>query len=75
MQKKQMSSIKRRKYDQNFKQEVLKMTDNQIVREVSKRMGIGENLLYKWRNERESSLPAVEKAANSEIDELKKQLK
>jgi len=34
MQKKQMSSIKRRKYDQNFKQEVLKMTDNQIQQHI-----------------------------------------
>lgn len=75
MQKKKASAIKRRKYDEAFKNEVLKMTEHQTVREVSERMGIGENLLYKWRAERHSNLPISEKVANSEVEELKKQLK
>lgn len=75
MQKKKVSAIKRRKYDEAFKNEVLKMTEHQTVREVSERMGIGENLLYKWRAERHSNLPISEKVANSEVEELKKQLK
>lgn len=75
MQKKKVSAIKRRKYDEAFKNEVLKMTEHQTVREVSERMGIGENLLYKWRAERHSNLPTSEKVANSQVEELKKQLK
>jgi transposase-like protein len=46
------TSIKKpRKYDENFKQEVLKMTKTQSVAEVARSMGIGENLLYKWRSD------------------------
>lgn len=40
----------RRKYDSDFKQEALKMVeDGRSVSEVSRALGIGENLLYRWR--------------------------
>jgi transposase len=44
------TTIKRRKYDASFKKEVLKMVaDGRPVNEVSQTLGIGENLIYKWR--------------------------
>lgn len=40
----------RRKYDAEFKQEALKMVEaGRSVSEVSQGLGIGENLLYRWR--------------------------
>lgn len=41
----------RRKYDANFRDEVIKMVLNGCpVREVSQSLGIGENLIYKWKS-------------------------
>ena len=40
----------RRKYDSEFKQEALRMVeDGRSVSEVAQALGIGENLLYRWR--------------------------
>ena len=70
------TSIKKpRKYDENFKQEVLKMTKTQSVAEVARSMGIGENLLYKWRSDQKSKETPHSLVVNSEIEELRKQLK
>lgn len=45
----------RRKYDAEFKQQVLQMIYNgRPVREVAESLGIGENLIYKWRSRQES---------------------
>ena len=42
---------KRRKYDATFKQEVLQMISNgRPVSEVAQSLGIGENLLYRWKS-------------------------
>jgi transposase len=41
----------RRKYDSEFKEEVLKMISNgRPVREVSESLGVGENLIYRWKS-------------------------
>lgn len=41
----------RRKYDADFKNEVVKMLVNgQTVAYVSKALGISENLIYRWKN-------------------------
>ena len=49
MGKKQSKQI-RRKYDEGFKTEVLRMvTAGRRTAEVARSLGIGENLLYKWR--------------------------
>jgi transposase-like protein len=40
----------RRKYDEEFKRSALKMIDNgQPLRSVAKSLGVGENLLPKWK--------------------------
>jgi transposase len=41
----------RRKYDSAFKEEVLKMVFNgRPVREVAQSLGIGENIIYRWKS-------------------------
>src|SRR3954453_9083719 len=43
--------VKRRKYDASFKQEVLQMIYNgRPVSEVAQRLGIGENIIYRWKS-------------------------
>jgi transposase len=42
----------RRKYDVDFKSEVVKMLANgQTAAYVSKALGISENLIYRWKNQ------------------------
>jgi transposase len=67
---------KRRKFDESFKAELLKMVKSgRSVAEVSRTMGIGENLLYKWRSEENSQVKPEELVTNTEIEHLRKQLK
>ena len=67
---------KRRKYDESFKMELLKMVKSgRSVAEVSRTMGIDENLLYKWRSEENGQEKPVELEINTEIEHLRKQLK
>ena len=63
--KKKTSNKKHRKYDENFKQEVLKMTKTRSVAEVARSMGIGENFLYKWRSDEKSKETPHELVVNS----------
>lgn len=56
MKEKQSKGEQRRKYDAHFKQQVLQMISNgRVVKEVAESLGIGENLIYKWRSRQESS--------------------
>ncbi len=49
--KEKSSSEKRRKYDASFKQEVLQMVfKGRPVSEVAQSLGIGENLIYRWKS-------------------------
>ncbi len=42
---------KRRKYDEDFKAEVLKMVaSGKPVTEISHSLGIGENIIYRWKS-------------------------
>ncbi|SFF18997.1 transposase [Spirosoma endophyticum] len=42
----------RRKYDADFKNEVVKMLANgQTAAYVSKALGVSENLIYRWKNQ------------------------
>ena len=51
------------------------MKRNKSVAEVARTMGIGENLLYKWPSDEKSKETPAESAVNSELEELRKQLK
>lgn len=45
------SGMHRRKYDAEFKEEVIKMALNgRPVREISESLGIGESLIHKWKS-------------------------
>jgi transposase len=45
------AGAKRRKYDASFKQEVLQMIyHGRPVSEVAQSLGIGENIIYRWKS-------------------------
>lgn len=49
--KEQITGAKRRKYDAAFKREVLQMVLNgRSVKSVAESLGIGENLIYRWKS-------------------------
>jgi len=49
--KEKSTGAKRRKYDASFKEEVLRMVyHGRPVNEVAQSLGIGENLIYKWKS-------------------------
>ncbi|MBD2705748.1 transposase [Spirosoma sp. BT702] len=55
-EQKNTKSASRRKYDQDFKTEALRMIANgRSVLQVAQALGLGENLLYRWRSRQESS--------------------
>ncbi|WP_338875016.1 transposase [Spirosoma sp. SC4-14] len=48
--------VSRRKYDQDFKTEALRMIANgRSVYQVAQALGVGENLLYRWRSQQQSA--------------------
>jgi transposase len=51
----------RRKYDDEFKLQALKMIENgQSVRSVAQNLGISENLLHQWKKSRHANRSALE---------------
>ncbi len=63
---------RRRKFDQDFKQEVLKMVENgREVNDIAQSLGIGTSLIYRWRNSANGQMKAWGKAAPLMIDEEK----
>ena len=53
--KEKSTGAKRRKYDASFREEVLRMVLNgRPVNEVAQSLGIGENLIYKWKSRHSS---------------------
>ncbi|MGH9897361.1 MAG: transposase [Pyrinomonadaceae bacterium] len=64
----------KRKYDEEFKRSALKMIDNgQTVRLVAESLGVGENLLHKWKSARCTNASGLEKE-NIELRARNKQL-
>lgn len=63
---------RRRKYDQDFKQEVLKMVENgRDVTDIARSLGIGTSLIYRWRNSANRDMTGSGKASGLVIDEEK----
>jgi transposase len=55
--KEKSTGINRRKYDASFKQEVLSMVSSgRPVSEVARSLGIGENLIYRWKSSSQQKL-------------------
>ena len=65
--KEKTTGAKRRKYDTSFKEEVLRMVSaGRPAIEVAQSLGIGENLIYKWKS-RSSQQPAAVGKENSPL--------
>ena len=65
-----------RKYDMDFKTEALKLVrTGRSVSDVARSLGIGENLLYKWRSEDTAFQPKVVQEGFAELDGLRKQVR
>jgi transposase len=76
MEKKKQSKQTRRKYDEGFKTEALRMvTAGRSTAEVARSLGIGENLLYEWRAEQKSAYSSAETDRDTEIESLRKALR
>jgi len=73
----------RRKYDATFREEVLKMVaSGRPVSEIAQALGVGENLIYRWKNEAKNANngDAGPKTTNlsdaaAEIERLKAELR
>src|SRR4051794_35823010 len=67
---KKTTGVKRRKYDASFKEEVLRMVAaGRPASEVAQSLGIGENLIYKWKSHstNSSQQPAAVSKGNSPL--------
>lgn len=70
--KEKSRGAKRRKYDALFKEEVLKMVFNgRPVSEVALSLGIGENLIYRWKSQskKQQTVAASHTAGNAGTEE------
>jgi transposase len=72
MKQSQATSIHRRKYDEEFKHNALKMIESgQSVRSVSQALGVGESQLHKWKR----TVRRSRSAEDLEVAELRARLK
>lgn len=70
----QKPKVVRRKYDEEFKEQALKLIANgQPVRSVARDLGIGENLLHKWKQIKSSNHSLLEEE-NAQLKTKIKQL-
>jgi transposase len=75
------SSTKRRKYDADFQAEVLKMVaSGKPVAEISRALGIGENIIYRWKSKQRQESSPPDKAGQivdvwQQVDELREKLR
>lgn len=73
--KEQITKVKHRKYDAAFKQEVLQMIVNgRSVKSVAESLGIGENLIYRWKS-RAKTTSATNDLAFTEQENLCKRIR
>ena len=76
MEKKSNTKQSRRKYDEGFKTEALRMVQGgRSVPDVARSLGMSENLLYKWRGEQKASYSPQESSRDAELEQLRKQLR
>ena len=65
--KERATKASRRKYDDDFKQNALKMVEHgQSVRSVALSLGVSQNLLHKWKQLRQANRSDLE-AENAEL--------
>ncbi|MBK6933196.1 MAG: transposase [Saprospirales bacterium] len=76
MEKQTKVKTMRRKYDEGFKMEALRMvTNGRGVPDVARSLGISENILYKWRTEQKKGYSLEESTQDAELEQLRKQLR
>ncbi len=69
-------SPSRRKYDAEFKAEILKMVaSGQTVPYISKALGVSENLIYRWKSETKGKKKAELEGDSSVLSMENQQLK
>ncbi len=74
MEKKE--SNKRRRYDAEFKLNILKMNvDGRSVPSLASSFGINEQLIYRWRSEANKTNNATDSKDLEEVKRLRKQVK
>ena len=62
----------RRRYDSDFKNEVLKMVESgRPVPEIAQSLGIGNNLIYYWIRQAKKAVPKQQGTAVLSLDEEK----
>lgn len=75
--------MKRRRFTSEFKREAARMLiiEGLSAKDVSEQLGVGENLLYRWKREHIDDLEASKPAGSQspkemakEIEQLRKQL-
>jgi transposase len=65
-----------RRYDADFKSEALKLVRcGRSIPDVARSLGIGDNLLYKWRSEDRAQQPQVVQEGFAELEALRKQVR
>jgi len=76
MEKQTKVKTMRRKYDEGFKSEALRMVQGgRSVPDVARSLGMSENLLYKWRGEQKAGYSPEESGRDAEMEQLRKQLR
>ena len=70
------TSKKRRRYDAEFKKNILKMIeDGRSVTSLSQSFGVSEGLLYRWKSDQKKRKKADEGNEKDEVKQLRKRLK
>jgi transposase len=73
MREEKAKKTKRRKYDADYKAEVLKMlASGQSAAQIAKLLGMGENLIYRWKSEQKKTEP--EPQASQEVLRVENEL-
>ena len=76
MEKQTKIKMVRRKYDEGFKTEALRMVNGgRSIPDVARSLGISENILYKWRSEQKNGYSPEESSRDVELEQLRKQLR
>lgn len=80
MKPEKAKKTKRRHYDADYKAEVLRMiTSGQSAAQIAKLLGVGENLIYRWKSEHKKSQPLASEqdlpSIRLENEQLRQQLK
>jgi transposase len=70
------TSKKRRRYDAEFKKNILKMmADGRSVSSLSQSFGVSEGLLYRWKSDSKKAKAEDARGDKDEVKELRKRLK